>query len=261
MLQLVFPHHSHEARGGERGLEVRMSLLVADSESGLLVNALRCDVADQDRKLCDAMAAGAAGSENLSHKKICQSAAKKLGQRGDRFDHPCTVERVEGALPHRRGSIGRRFLVRSSPTFLALDIFHRVGQHFPSACARIEAAQRRGWLCVMFRDDETRVVAERHRLCECEPSQVVEAVFFGTAGNQIPYTTLQMAARREHHHSREKDRVVRVAGANLRFHLSIRLMKRYSDFIRSGANAAVSAFVPRSLFDARLSDKSKSHSQ
>ena len=71
MLQLVFPHHPHESSGTERRLEVGVTLLVADRESSLLICALRCDVAYQDRKLRDAMAARAAGIENLRHQRIC----------------------------------------------------------------------------------------------------------------------------------------------------------------------------------------------
>src|ERR1700731_3796559 len=91
-LQLVFTHHSHESSGTERGLESRMTLLVSHSESSLLICALRCDVAYQDRKLRDAMAARAAGIENLRHQRVCQAAATIIGQCRDRLDYPGAVE-------------------------------------------------------------------------------------------------------------------------------------------------------------------------
>jgi hypothetical protein len=69
-----------------------MTLLVADSEPNLLICALRCDVANQDRKLREAMAARAAGIENLGHERVCQAAATIIGQCRDRLDYPRAVE-------------------------------------------------------------------------------------------------------------------------------------------------------------------------
>ena len=47
-----------------------MALFVAHAESSFLVCALRRDVADQDRKLRDAVAARAARFENLGHQGV-----------------------------------------------------------------------------------------------------------------------------------------------------------------------------------------------
>src|SRR5271154_4622708 len=151
----VAANHPHKAGRAEEGLEVAMALFVAHAESGFLVCALRRDVADQDCKLRDVVAVCMAGFENLGHQGVDQSAAPELGNRRDRLDHPRAVERVESAVPDRRRSICRRFLVGWCPSLLALNVLHRVAEYLPSAGAGIEAAQRSGRMAVMLGDDET----------------------------------------------------------------------------------------------------------
>src|SRR5277367_693285 len=71
----VAANHPHKAGRAEEGLEVAMALFVTHAESGFLVCALRRDVADQDRKLREAVAAGTAGFENLGHQGVDRSAS------------------------------------------------------------------------------------------------------------------------------------------------------------------------------------------
>src|SRR5271169_4275127 len=98
----VAANHPHKAGRAEEGLEVAMALFVAHAESGFLVCALRRDVADQNRKLREAVAPSTAGVEYLGPQGVDQPAAPVRHCTFDTLDGAWVVESVESAVPDRR---------------------------------------------------------------------------------------------------------------------------------------------------------------